>query len=220
MNDMRSVIIPKSDQITADDLLAGPRTITVSEVTIRPGTEQPVSIHFEGDGGKPYKPCKSMSRVLVHCWGPDASKYVGHGMTLYCDPKVKWGGMAVGGIRISHLSDIESPVTMALTETKGSRKPFVVKPLVIEALPTTQAAKRQTVGEFLDALDRELQVAMTANAVDAILAREDVQKAQDKLQNGARDRLNAMVKAALDRTAAPVAEDDGFPKNVLPNGGA
>lgn len=131
MNDMRAVIVPKSDQLNADDLLAGPITITVTNVTIRPGTEQPVSIFFDGDGGKPYKCCKSMARVLVHCWGPDASAYVGRSMTLYCDPKVKWGGMAVGGIRISHISHIKDTTVMALTETKGSRKPFTVKPLVV-----------------------------------------------------------------------------------------
>lgn len=132
MNDMSAVIIPKSDQTNTDDLLAGPRTITIREVTIRPGTEQPVSIHYEGDNGKPWKPCKSMSRVLVAAWGPDASKYVGRSATLYGDPKVKWGGMAVGGIRVSHLSHIDREMLMALTETKGKRAPFIVKPLVAE----------------------------------------------------------------------------------------
>src|ERR1700743_808918 len=114
MNDMRAVIIPKSDQINADDLLSGSMTITVTEVSIRPGTEQPVSIHFVGDEGKPYKPCKSMARGMVHCWGRDANKYAGRSMTLYCDPKVMWGGMAVGGIRISHMTDIAGAQTMAL----------------------------------------------------------------------------------------------------------
>jgi hypothetical protein len=85
--------------------LTGPITITITGVTVKGGgQEQPVAIHFEGDDGKPYKPCKSMSRVLVSAWGPDSSKYVGRSLTLYCDPKVKWGGMEVGGIRISHMS--------------------------------------------------------------------------------------------------------------------
>ena len=119
MNDMRPVIVPKSDQINADSLLGGPITITITEITIRPGTEQPVSIHYEGDDGKPYKPCKSMARVMVQCWGDDANEYIGRSMTLYCDPKVLWGGMAVGGIRISHMSHLNSPMTMALTATKG-----------------------------------------------------------------------------------------------------
>lgn len=129
MNDMAGAIIPKSDQLNSDDLIAGSITITVTEVKIRGGQEQPVSIHYEGDNGKPYKSCKSMNRVLVAAWGPDASKYPGRRMTLFRDPSVKWAGMEVGGIRISHLSDIGSPMTMALTATKGSRKPFTVTPL-------------------------------------------------------------------------------------------
>lgn len=140
MNDMRPVTIAKSDQLNSDDLIAGPITITIREVTIRPGTEQPVSIHFEGDNDKPYKPCKSMSRVLVAAWGPDATRYIGRSVTLYCDPKVKWGGMEVGGIRISHLSHIEHEMLMALTATKGKRAPFIVKPMEKSAKATRAAA--------------------------------------------------------------------------------
>jgi len=128
MSTMAEAIVPRSDQLNSDDLLAGPITITVTEVTIRSG-EQPVSIHYEGDNGKPYKSCKSMNRVLVMCWGPDAKNYIGRSMTLYRDPTVKWAGQEIGGIRISHLSHLDSAVTMALTATKGSRKPFTVKPL-------------------------------------------------------------------------------------------
>lgn len=129
MNDMSRVIVPKSDQINADDLISGPRTITITEVDIRPGTEQPVSIFYNGDEGKPWRPCKSMSRVLVAAWGPDAKAYIGRSVTLYRDPKVKWGGMEVGGIRVSHLSHIDREMIMALTATKGKRAPYTVKPL-------------------------------------------------------------------------------------------
>lgn len=129
MGDMGQAIIPKSDQLNADDLLTGPKTIKITGVTVRGGQEQPVSISYEGDDGKPYKPCKSMSRVLVSAWGADSAKYAGRFLTLYCDQKVKWGGMEVGGIRISHMSDIDSTITMALTVTRANKKPFTVKPL-------------------------------------------------------------------------------------------
>ncbi len=140
MNDMSSVIIPKSDQMNADDLIAGPRTITITDVTIRPGTEQPVSVHFDGDGGKPWKPCKSMCRVLVSAWGPDAKAYVGRSLTLYRDASVKWGGMEVGGIRVSHMTNIDRDMVLALTATKGSRKPHTVKVLK-EAAGESKAEK-------------------------------------------------------------------------------
>ena len=129
MNDMTGAIVPKSDQLNADDLIGRELTIKITGVAIKGGQEQPVSIHFEGDDGKPYKPCKSMSRILVSAWGPDSSKYVGRSMTLYRDPKVKWAGMDVGGIRISHMSDIADDLTMALTVTRANKKPFTVRPL-------------------------------------------------------------------------------------------
>ncbi len=132
MNDMSQVIIPKSDQWNADDFIAGPMTFTIADVKIAPGTEQPVNIVLDGTE-KFFRPCKSMSRVLVGAWGADAKAYVGRSLTLYRDPEVKWGGMAVGGIRISHLSHIDGAKVMVLTATKGSRKPFKVMPLVVDA---------------------------------------------------------------------------------------
>jgi hypothetical protein len=132
MNDMSGVIAPKSDQINADDLLSASMTVTITDVKVKPGQDQPVSIMFEGSD-KAYRPCKSMCRVMVSAWGPDTSKYKGRSLTLYCDPKVKWGGMEVGGIRISHMSHIDASMTMALTVTRANKKPFTVRPLATKA---------------------------------------------------------------------------------------
>jgi hypothetical protein len=140
MNDMSSVIVPKSDQLNAEDFISGPRTFTIESVEIRSATEQPVSVFMEGEK-RVWKPCKSMSRVLVSAWGPDARKYVGRSLTLYRDPKVKWGGLEVGGIRVSHMTDIERDFSMALTETKGKRTPFMVRLLKIERAEQPKARK-------------------------------------------------------------------------------
>lgn len=141
--DMSAVIVPKSDQINADDLIAGPRTYTIEAVAIQPGTEQPVNIKLAGEQ-RAWRPCKSMSRVLVAAWGPDAKVYPGRSVTLYRDPKVKWGGLEVGGIRVSHLSHIEREMMIQLTATKGKRAPHVVKPLLAEVKshPTADAARK------------------------------------------------------------------------------
>lgn len=130
MTDLSTTIIPKSDQMNADDLISGSMTITITKVSANPSSaEQPISVAFEGDNGKPYKPCKSMRRVMVAIWGKDGGEYPGRSMTLYRDPDVTWGGLKVGGIRISHMTGIDRPVVMALTATKQSRKPFTVNPL-------------------------------------------------------------------------------------------
>lgn len=156
MTDLSTTIAPKSDQLNSDDLIAGPRTIRITKVSACPDSaEQPIAIFFEGDGGKPYKPCKSMRRVLVGVWGKDGNAYPGRSMTLYRDEKVTFGGLAVGGIRISHMSDIEGNVTMALTTTRANRKPFTVMPLRTQERPRTatkateQQAPREDAGDGL-----------------------------------------------------------------------
>jgi len=206
MNDMSSVIIPKSDQINADDLIAGPLTITITEVEIRPGTEQPVTIRYVGDNGKPWRPCKSMSRVLVAAWGPDASKYAGRAVKLYRDPSVKWAGMEVGGIRISEMSDIDKPMVLALTETKKTRKPYTVKPLVREQ-PAPAKKQKMTRGEWLDDLERRLSSTISMEAVTAIVRAPDTQRAREVFEGADKERLMAI----LDFAPATPSDDDDFP---------
>jgi hypothetical protein len=130
MSNLMQAIAPKSDQLNADDLIGTEKTITITEVRVQDaGADQPVSIFYEGDNGKPYKPCKSMARVMVTAWGSDSAKYAGRSMTLFRDPNVTFGGMKVGGIRISHMSHIDRDLVMALTHSKGKRAMYTVKPL-------------------------------------------------------------------------------------------
>jgi hypothetical protein len=70
-----------------------------------------------------------MRRVLVHCWGADGNVLRGRRLTLYRDENVQFGGIKVGGIRISHMSHIDREITMALTATRAKRTPYTVKPL-------------------------------------------------------------------------------------------
>lgn len=131
--DLTESIAPKSDQLNADDLIIGPRTFTVERVT-KGSTEQPFNIHLVENPGHPYRPSKSMRRVLVMAWAKDSDDWpTGGRMTLYRDPEVKFGRDQVGGIKISHLSHIDRPMTMALTVTRGKREPHVVQPLPADA---------------------------------------------------------------------------------------
>lgn len=133
ISSLRDTIVPKSDQINAEDLLAGPITITVNAVQRSMSPDQPVALSYDGDNGRPYKPCKTMRKVLIFAWGDDGHAWVGRSMTLYNNPDVKWGGVKVGGIRISHLSDIERDIIISLAETKGKKAPITIKRLVMSA---------------------------------------------------------------------------------------
>lgn len=197
MNDMTSVIIPKSDQLNADDLISGPRTITISEVYISPGTEQPVTIRFEGDEGRPWKPCKSMSRLMVAAWGPDANKYKGKSLTLYRDPKVKWGGMEVGGIRVSHMTDLPEDkvsngrMVVQLTETRGKRSPCVVQPLTSAPKPRQDAA-----ANWAGAYVSKVSEAPDADALEAFVSEKASKLAE---LEGKRPELHAECIAAVEQ---------------------
>ena len=125
--DITDTLAPKSDQLDAVDLLGGPRTFTIAEVT-RGNDEQPVQIRL-AEFPRVWRPGKSMRRVLAAAWGPQASEWTGRRVTLYCDPAVKFGGEAVGGTRISHLSHIDGPKKVPLLVTKGRSAVFTVQPL-------------------------------------------------------------------------------------------
>jgi hypothetical protein len=126
--DMTPTLVPKSNQLNADDLIAGPRTITITKVSAG-NSEQPVAVYFEGDNGRPWYPSKGMRRVLVAAWGAESSQYVGRSATLFRNPEVTYGGIQVGGIQISHLSNLDNPLSIALTVSKQKRSPYKVQPL-------------------------------------------------------------------------------------------
>lgn len=129
--DLAHTVTPKSDQLNADDLLAGPITITIKAVK-DVGGDQPIVINYEGDNGRPYKPGKSMRRVMIAMWGANGNDWIGQSIEIYNDPEVRFGGQEVGGIRISRATGIAKTMNIMLTVTRAKRAPYTVKPLVIE----------------------------------------------------------------------------------------
>ena len=126
-DEVRASIVPKSDQLNADDLLIGPITVTITKVR-RGDKEQPIIVELEDR--RPYKPCKTMRRILIAVFSDDPKTWSGQRMTLYCDPDVLWGGVKIGGIRISHLSGLEHPRTFMLTKSRGKRAEVTINPIV------------------------------------------------------------------------------------------
>lgn len=192
---MTDSIAPKSDQMNAEDLLTGPRTFTIAGVRRGSGEDQPFDFHLDGFP-RPFKPSKTVRRLMVAAWGKDADKYVGHRLTLYRDPDVRFGGQEVGGIRVSHMSHLDKRLTLALAVTKDKRGKYVVEPLPDDApttppvpdyMPDARAAKTldewrkvwqraSEAGHLTDALRAELTPlgeALKANATTAEPAEDE-----------------------------------------------
>jgi hypothetical protein len=133
---LRDTIIPKSDQLNFDDLQGRPLTVKV--VGLAAGSdEQPVIVRIAdattGAALRDFKPCKSMRRVLIAAWGDKGKDWMNKEMTLYGEPSVKFGGVEVGGIRISHLSGIKEPLRLKLTTARSKRAEYVVQPIKAQA---------------------------------------------------------------------------------------
>lgn len=148
MPSIAETTIPRADQLNADDLLIQrAKTIKITSVDIRLGDPQgqKLVLHYEGENGRPYKPCLGMRRLIGFVWGEESDNFVGRSMTLYNDPDVKFGGEVTGGIRISHMSDIDRPYVMALTVARGKRKSFTVRPLHVALGPDRRALEAAAV---------------------------------------------------------------------------
>ncbi len=133
MDDITATLVAKSDQLNSADLVGGGVTVTIKSVNVSKGSDQPVSIEI-GDGMQPYKPCKTMRRLLAVIWGTSSINWVGNSMTLYCDMEVMWAGQKAGGIRISHVTGIAAAREIPLRSSKHKVTTYTIRPLII-ALP-------------------------------------------------------------------------------------
>lgn len=161
-NDLSSTVLAKSDQLNADDLIE-PITIMVTRVDKVAAKDQPVHIHSAGR--QPFKPCLTMRRMLIAAWGKYKDDWVGRSMVVYCDPEVMWAGKAHGGIRVSHVSHIDGPVSKMLQVTRGRKSMFTLLPLAVEDHSAIVEQYKATPGgdpktELWDTLTNEQQAAI------------------------------------------------------------
>ncbi|RNL64400.1 hypothetical protein EFK50_07705 [Nocardioides marmoriginsengisoli] len=125
--DITNSLAPRSDQINADDLVAGPQTFTIREV-IGGKAEQPYDFLLV-ETERAFRPAVTMRRLIAAAWGVEADQYVGRRLTVYRDPTIRFGKDVVGGVRISHMSHIDGRVEVKVQVTRGRRETFAVEPL-------------------------------------------------------------------------------------------
>lgn len=184
--EVRASIVPKSDQLNADDLVAGPLTVTIEKVR-KGDKEQPIFVDLAGYPGRPYKPCKTCRRILIASFSDDPKAWIGNRMTLFCDPTVTWAGVKVGGIRISHLSGISEPRVFVLTQARGKKTEVTILPL----------AKAIEHDAYVEEARREIAAASTLEVLKAIgfLLKEKPKAIQDALRPAYAARLKELESA-------------------------
>ena len=130
ISDLSGTIKSKSDQLNADDLIAGQITIQVEGITRVSDPKQPIHIYYYGCEGKPFKPCLTVRRILIALWGKDGNQWANRWMNLYVDASVDFGKQKnIGGIRVDAVSHISSTATISLTVRRGMKQHFTIKPI-------------------------------------------------------------------------------------------
>jgi hypothetical protein len=208
MNDMSSTIVAKSDQINAADLIGTNRTVTIKEVRIKAGEDQPVTVLIEGDK-KAFRPCKGVRRLMVRVWGADASKYIGQSMTLFCDPSVTWAGKEEGGIRVSHMTGLDEQIVEYMRISRAATKPYKILPLKMntrEQNATQPDDKPDRALAGANKLIARIKAADTAAALVAITDDETVVTQRAWLAEN-RPELAKLVDDAV--AAGPIAATEG-----------
>lgn len=178
---MRDAIAPRSDQMNGMDLLSGERIMTITEVKVFDSPDQPVHIWFaEFPRERPFKPSKTVSRILVAAWGDDETAYVGRRLHLFRDPEIVFGRDKVGGIRLKAMSHIPKRFAVTLATSKGKVAPYVIEVLPDDAPtspPVTESPVDQLRAEWktadperrktIEAEVNKLTAAVEPTAVDA-----------------------------------------------------
>jgi hypothetical protein len=108
MADVRGTLEAKSDQLNATDIMGIDLVIRIRDVQVGSGKEQPVSVYFDGDNNRPWKPSKGMRRVLAAGWGWESNDWINKFVKLHFDNSVKYASKEVGGIRVKAMSHIDS----------------------------------------------------------------------------------------------------------------
>lgn len=185
--DISPTIEPNSDQLGADDLLAGPRTVTIHNVS-KGSTEQPVNVELAEFPGRPWRPSKSMRRVLVAAWGTHSGGYIGQRVTLFRNPDITFGRDRVGGIQVSHMSGIDKALTVPLTVKRGKKSAFTVQPLPdVPPTPTLEQVSQCTDPDQLRAwwkhADAQLRQAIEARVEDLKAPVQQVDETTGEVQD-------------------------------------
>lgn len=129
MTDIAHTLVAKSDQLNAADIIGTEKLLTITKVDVKSG-DQPVTVHYEGENGRPWKPALTARRILSALWGTDSSKWIGHTVAVHNDLTVIYAGEEVGGVRPHAATGIETTQIIKLKEKRGPKpKTFEIKPL-------------------------------------------------------------------------------------------
>ena len=204
MIDLTKHIEADSDCLVAADLVGGPLTILVEKVAESGKNDKKKIDIFYANSEKPFRPCKSMLRILCELWKTtDATTFIGRGITLYREPDCMWKGEKTPGVRICGLSHIEKAVTVVANERRGKMATYQIEP-IRPWPPATPERQAQPTPE--ERLQRTLDGIARASS-PALEAAEAALKQRTESGEIQPDQAE-LIRVAIEARAAELAEQE------------
>lgn len=189
---------PRSDQWNGDDFVNGKaKVFTIADVK-HGSAEQKYDIVLAEGEGRVWRPPLTVLRILMDAWGDESDEWVGRRVALYRESSVTFGKEKVGGIRISHMSDLPDgkPFEHASTVTRGRKRNVVIKPLPdAPTTPTLPAISNDDALDFSRAISEAATVA-ELNKISAELKTRDLGTHRTQLQTAWTGRNNELKGTA------------------------
>ena len=137
ISDLSDTTVPESDRLNGDDLLHGEKLITITGVVryLDPKRNPAFYLNYEGDSGRPFKPCKTQRRIITQLWGEDGNLYIGRQLRLYNEMTVVYAGKETGGLRVNGMTDIQGTATIKVSEARGKKKTYTIEKLEKQQKP-------------------------------------------------------------------------------------
>lgn len=196
-----------SSQLNNIDLVSGSKTIKITDARLTGKKDQPMEIFYEGDNGKPYRPGKSMGRIIGYVWGDDVKSCIGHSMTLFRDPDVRFGSNKVGGIRISHMTGLKSEKSFPLLVKRGVMGNYSIKPLILNDAPRLPSNQ----DEIKNLEAAALRGSDVLRAATQTLKERNPNAYREIMTNELVGRLKSDASDADNKSSPAADDDDTFP---------
>jgi len=143
---IREFVKIKSDRLNYEDFIMGPQDFTIDRLGKKMDQGQPrLLMFFAGREDTPYWPSKGMVKCLSspEGWGEsEFSEWVGRKVRLFGEPTVVYAGKEIGGIQISHISDIPAAYSTKITLRRGMRIDYMIEPLTEAMYPAAQFSEK------------------------------------------------------------------------------
>jgi len=193
--DISQMLEAKSDELVADDLMGGDRVLLITRVDLNGADAKKFRLHYAGDNGKPWRPCKGMCRVLAHGWrSNNAATYVGRSVKVFRYADAIYGGKKVGGVRVKGMSHIAAPFSIPVKESRT-----LIKEYKIEALASAEQGARQSnpnaAADWTAAFIAKVNGAPTSDDLNAYVAKQIAKL--DRLPDDLRTQADAAVSDML-----------------------